>query len=269
MNPNEYIESGVLELYVYGILNEQETKDISVLEKSELSIKNEIISIEKSILNLSSSFAPIVSPEIFEKIKSKLELKHKVTNHGKDVIQLQLKPNSKNYLGWAASLVFLFGAGYFYNQSNENKKAIVVIEKSQSNLQKTVLDLELKNNSNTVALNIIRDENKTKVVLAGQVISPTSYAKVYFDSKTNEVFVDASGLPKPPDGMVYQLWSLKMNPLTPTSLGLLKDYNSNNSKMFAVSNTGDAEAEGFGITLEPAGGSKIPTMDQLYALGTT
>ena len=55
MNAQEYIESGVLELYVFGVLNETETKEISTLEKSEMTIKNEIIAIEKSILNLSSS----------------------------------------------------------------------------------------------------------------------------------------------------------------------------------------------------------------------
>ena len=30
---------------------------------------------------------------------------------------------------------------------------------------------------------------------------------------------------------------------------------------------GTVGAEGFGITLEPAGGSKTPTMEQLYTLG--
>ena len=43
------------------------------------------------------------------------------------------------------------------------------------------------------------------------------------------------------------------------------DFSEENNKIFAVSNTGDAEA--FGITLEPAGGSQSPTMEQLYALG--
>jgi hypothetical protein len=36
------------------------------------------------------------------------------------------------------------------------------------------------------------------------------------------------------------------------------------STYFAVNNTGDAEA--FAITLEPAGGSLNPTMEQLYTL---
>jgi hypothetical protein len=64
-------------------------------------------------------------------------------------------------------------------------------------------------------------------------------------------------------GMVYQIWSLATTQLTPTSIGLLSDF-SNNSKIFAVDKTGDAEA--FGITLEPAGGSLNPTME-LYTLG--
>jgi anti-sigma-K factor RskA len=72
-------------------------------------------------------------------------------------------------------------------------------------------------------------------------------------------------LPEPPKGMVYQVWALKLNPLTPTSIGLLDKFDDNNQRIFAVNNTGDAEA--FAITLEPAGGSLNPTMEQLYTLG--
>ncbi|MEL6919223.1 MAG: anti-sigma factor, partial [Bacteroidota bacterium] len=38
------------------------------------------------------------------------------------------------------------------------------------------------------------------------------------------------------------------------------------NKIFAVTNLNESEA--FGITLEPAGGSESPTLEQLYALGT-
>ncbi|MNX49638.1 hypothetical protein D3C86_802440 [compost metagenome] len=53
--------------------------------------------------------------------------------------------------------------------------------------------------------------------------------------------------------------------LTPTSIGLLSDFEGNSNKIFAVDRTNEAEA--FGITLEPAGGSLTPTMTQLYTLG--
>jgi anti-sigma-K factor RskA len=61
------------------------------------------------------------------------------------------------------------------------------------------------------------------------------------------------------------VWALKLTPLTPTSIGLLENFDANSQKMFAVNNIGEAEA--FGITLEPAGGSLTPTMEQLYTLG--
>ena len=113
---------------------------------------------------------------------------------------------------------------------------------------------------------MIRDTKNTVVSLGGQAVSPTSYAKIYWNKATEVVYVDATGLPEPPKGMVYQIWSLKLQPqLTPTSIGLLSDFTGNKEKLFEVSKTGDAEA--FGITLEPAGGSKTPTMEQLYTLG--
>ena len=111
----------------------------------------------------------------------------------------------------------------------------------------------------------MRDTKNTVVALGGQAVAPESSAKVYWNTETKAVYVDASGLPEPPKGMVYQVWALKLNPLTPTSIGLLDNFKENAQKIFAVDNA--AEAEAFGITLEPAGGSLTPTMEQLYTLG--
>ena len=86
------------------------------------------------------------------------------------------------------------------------------------------------------------------------------------DKNTKEVYIDASGLPTPPEGMVYQVWALKLEPvLTPTSIGLLDSYATSTTKVIKVENANEAQA--FGITLEPAGGSAGPTMEQLYTLG--
>ena len=260
METQEYIESGILELYVYGVLDESETQKISALEKSNVEIKNEIVDIEKSIINLSSSFAPNVSAAIFSKIKAELELKHV------PVIEMKPKSNASAYLGWAASVALLVGTGYFYNKSNDSETKIATIEKEKIGLQKSIFELDLKNKSTQTALNVVRDANNKVINLAGQAVDPTATAKIYWNKNTKAVFVDASGLPEPPEGMVYQIWSLKMSPLTPTSIGLLNNFKDENSRIFAVS--ASADAEGFGITLEPAGGSKSPTMEKLYTLGT-
>jgi hypothetical protein len=46
METKEYIESGILELYVYGLLNESETKKWPT-SKNSAEINSEIIAIEK------------------------------------------------------------------------------------------------------------------------------------------------------------------------------------------------------------------------------
>jgi hypothetical protein len=57
METKEYIESGILELYVYGLLTESENERSSTKSKESLEINSEIVAIEKSIVS-SSSFSP-------------------------------------------------------------------------------------------------------------------------------------------------------------------------------------------------------------------
>ncbi|HLF51853.1 anti-sigma factor [Flavobacterium sp.] len=259
METNTYIESGILELYVYGLLNETENKEVNQMAKNNKEINDEIIAIEKAIINLSTSFSPFLSADNFEKIKSKLEIKH-----GK-VIDIKPKNNWLTYTGWAAAILLLAGVGYQYNQMNETNTQIVTISGEKSKLQEAVVNLELKNKQSESTLAVIRDNKNTVVNLAGQTVDPNASAKVYWNKETQVVYIDAAGLPEPPEGMVYQVWALKLNPLTPTSIGLLENFTADAQKVFEVSKTGDAEA--FGITLEPTGGSLTPTMGQLYTLG--
>jgi len=258
MDTKEYIESGILELYVYGLLSEAENIEVDTMAKNHPEINDEIIAIEKGIVALSSSFSPFHSVANFEKIKAKLELKHSGV--------VQMKPrNWPNYMGWAAAIVLLIGIGYQYQQLGRTNNQVASIGKEKEELTKEIKLLEQKNKTTETSLAVIRDQKNTVVPLSGQAVSPKSFAKVYWNKETKVVYVDASGLPEPPKGMVYQVWALKMNPLTPTSIGLLENFNSNNQKIFAVENADYAEA--FGITLEPAGGSLSPTMEQLYTLG--
>jgi anti-sigma-K factor RskA len=258
MDTKEYIESGVLELYVYGLLSETENIEVSTMAKNHPEINNEIIAIEKGIIALSSSFSPFHSVANFEKIKAKLELKHSGV--------VQMKPrNWGNYMGWAAAVVLLIGIGYQYQQLGQTNNQVVTIGNEKEKLTKELNFLEQKNKAAETSLAVIRDDKNTIVSLSGQAVNPKSFAKVYWNKETKVVYVDAAGLPEPPKGMVYQVWALKLNPLTPTSIGLLDNFDSNGQKIFAVDDADYAEA--FGITLEPAGGSLSPTMEQLYTLG--
>jgi anti-sigma-K factor RskA len=258
MNSREYIETGILELFVFGKLTETENKEVLEMTKKHPEIQAEISAIESAVMNLSQSVAPHLSATNYEKIRMQLLEKNKV-------IQLQPRKNYSQYMGWAAAAVFVLGFGVQFYKLNQSNEFINRLSTDKSIMQESIVDLELKKQDAENILAIVRDNNNIQVALGGQEVAPNAFAKAYYNKETKEVYIDASGLPTPPDGKVYQVWGLKLDPLTPKSIGLLNNFTASNSKVFKVDKAEDAEA--FGITLEPAGGSISPTLEQLYTLG--
>ena len=256
MNSKDYITSGILELYVAGSLSEKENEEIykAVQENSELLA--EVESIEKAIIQLTAATKKGASYS-FNDIKNKI-----VTTQTKVIKIEKQKTNWLQYSGWAASI--LIGSILIFTLSKNSDL------KEQIASEKLLLEAQIDSAAINLAsaeklIEVFRDKNIISIPLAGQKVSPTSYAKVYWDKKTNSIYLDAKGLPKPPEGKVYQIWSLKLNPLTPTSLGTLDSFTADTNKIFTINNANESEA--FGITLEPAGGSISPTLEQLYTLG--
>lgn len=263
MTKNEHIESGILELYIAGALSEKENEQIYRLIQEHPEILEEVKEIEKTISMLTSSVAPKEKEDTFKNILIKMIQDKESTS--KVVSMQQSKTNWARYSGWAAAVIF--GSTLIisvYNTSNLNNKLEAI------NKEKQQFELQLEKASTYLAQNkklltIIRDKDIISIPLQGQAVSPESYAKVYWDKKTQSIYLDAQGLPDPPEGKVYQVWSLKLNPLSPTSLGTIDNFTADINKIFSIENPNESQA--FGITLEPAGGSMSPTLDQLYTLG--
>lgn len=263
MNIQEYINSGILELYVYGALSPQESEEVSKVLKQYPEVETEVSEIEEALKSLASAAAPYNPEEMLAAIKAKLN------SHG-GIVQMHPTPTNKrariiSFISVAASLIFLVGIFVLLNRTNNLRQELRVVEAKNAIMQTKVDDSENSLNQAKTILAVIRDPNVTKVPLAGQQVAPDAYVNVFWDKENNKAYIDALGLPEPPQGMVYQVWSLKLDPLTPTSMGLLEDFSNNENKVFSFDNPNESQA--FGITLEPAGGSETPTMDQLYTLG--
>lgn len=268
MDINAYIESGILELYVAGALSEKENQEVYSLLLEYPELLQEVLEIESAILKLTASVSPAERKNLYPIIIDKI--RNGDTDFIKDsdtkVISID-KPryNWFTYTGWAAA--FILGAGLFWtlntNEQLETKIANQEIE--MSDLENQVADAKNNLEANRQLLATIRDKNIIEVPLAGQANFENTYAKVYWNKETDEILLDAQGLPEPPRGKVYQVWSLTLSPLTPTSLGTLDSFITDDNKLFSIENA--LESEAFGITLEPEGGSEGPTMEQLYTLG--
>lgn len=256
----EYIDSGVLELYVYGTLSEAESVEVSRLVALHPELKAEVEHIETALQQLTSAAAP-AAPSSFESIRSKIQSKKDT-----DVIPLSRKriPIAA-YLGWAAAVLLLIVIGYQFAEGEKLENKITNLEREQI-LQQGKTDMaEEELVKATELLDVLRTKDIISVPLGAQEISPASYASIYWNKETQKAYVDVRGLPTPPEGKVYQLWSLTLDPLTPTSMAVLDQYDENGTQLFEVDNPNASEA--FGITLEPVGGSASPTLEQLYVLG--
>ena len=263
MDIQEYISSGVLELYVYGALTEAESREVSRALKEHPEIRKEVEEIEVALQKLSSAVAPSYNAEaLLASIKQKLSNKS-----GETVINIERKKETDwvSYFGWAATILLLIGLFFVFEDKNELREQLNSEKARNAKMEQQIADARDDAEKSEELLAVLRNKDVSKIPLQGQNVDPGAYAAVYWNKKENKAYIDAKDLPEPPRGKVYQVWSLKLEPLTPTSIGLLADFDIDENKIFALENANESEA--FGITLEPEGGSKSPTMDQLYVLG--
>ncbi|EPR72119.1 hypothetical protein ADIWIN_2958 [Winogradskyella psychrotolerans RS-3] len=258
MDINAYIESGILELYVAGKLSETENQEIYELLQQHPKLLQEVIEIEGAVLKLTAAVSPRAKG--FESIKARLE--------AEDTKVVQLQPRQTNwisYTGWAASILLAAGLFWTLNQNTDLEQQLQTADIENQYLETQIEDARTDLAATKNLLNVIRDKDIIAVPLGGQGDFASSFAKVYWNKADNTIYLDAEGLPNAPEGKVWQVWSLTLNPLTPTSLGTIDDFNTDDNKIFTIANANESQA--FGITLEPEGGSDGPTMEQLYTLG--
>ncbi len=264
MDKNHYISSGILELYVAGALSEKENAEVYALLQKYPELLQEVLEIEGAVVALTAATSHGKTQHLLKSIKTKINnAEHTIT----PTITLQKQNyNWATYSGWAAALVLGVGLTWMVLQNKNLQSRIEISNTQQSLLEIQIENAKLNLNEANSLISILRDDAITKIDLGGQGHFTATYAKVYWDKDQQRIFLDAEGLPEPPKGKVYQVWSLTLAPLAPTSLGTITNFSDDTNKIFEISNPNKSEA--FGITLEPLGGSKTPTMDQLYVLGT-
>lgn len=258
MDIKAYIESGNLELYVAGLLSEKENQEVYELLQQYPELLQEVLEIESAIIKLTAAVSPHAIN--FDSFKGRL---HKTETK---VVDLKpQKPNWISYTGWAASILLAGGLLWTLNNKSELENQLQTAETEKQYLEIQIEDARTDLAATKNLLDAIRDKDILAVPLGGQGDFASTYSKVYWNKADNTIYLDAEGLPDAPEGKVWQVWSLTLNPLTPTSLGTIDNFNTDENKIFTIANANESQA--FGITLEPAGGSESPTMEQLYNLG--
>lgn len=258
MNKEEFISSGLLELYATGISSPEETQMVEDYLKQFPEVREELKEIEISLENYARANAIQPSSSVKEKLFNQVFTEvDKGENKISPVVSINKKTRSIPFfkLMAAASLILLLASiifNYtFYNKYQNANEQLQVAQQKMDQQEKSNLAM-------TDDLNVMTNRYAQPVVLNGTPHSPDALAKIFWMKNTGQVYIDPTNLPQVPEGKQYQLWAIIDG--KPVDGGMITTekgtYHIQKMKSFG-------KVDAFAITLEKAGGSPTPTMDEM------
>ncbi|SNR32342.1 MULTISPECIES: anti-sigma factor domain-containing protein [Hymenobacter] len=291
MNIQEYIESGILEEYALGVLDDAGRTDVERLAAQHPEIRQELDEIMHGLDAYAQAHA--VTPPS--------GMRERVLTGWQQAIQKQEAPvspmtvtsapaaapapaasdeavvrqmpvadtSAAGRTRWlvaaSVALLVLSALGNFllYNRLRETEANLEVAQTEQSRYAATQQATLRESDERARQLSILRDEQFQPVELKGTPKAPDALARVYYNARTKAVYMDVRNLPALPAGKQYQLWALDNG--KPVDAGVLA---ANTTAGDTIQQMKDiASAQAFAVTVEDAGGSPTPTLSTMTVVG--
>lgn len=169
MNIQEYIESGAIESYVFGLADDDDVAELQRLRRSHSEVAIAIDACEQWLEDYALAHAIPVSTGIREKVLGSIHPPGRIRPY--------------RYLVAASLILLAVSAGLNYHYYNK--------------YQDTLSNYAILSDSGTVS-----------VSLQGVAGMENNRATVYWRSEDKNVYLQADHLPPAPAGKQYQLWAL-------------------------------------------------------------
>jgi anti-sigma-K factor RskA len=275
MNIQEYIQSGIIESYVLGLASEEERLEFESVCAAYPEVTEAREAFELSLEHLAMSNAVTPPAYLKDKIRDaatggqveKVISRYATENDYVDEDQPLIIRKLFSLRSAAAAAIILLGAStllnfYFYKQNKKLATVYNALVIQQSELVNNNQSMQTKLQDYEANFEHIRNPRMKAVKLPGVSANPSSMCTVYWDMQTKDVYLMVNNLPKPADGMQYQLWAMVDG--KPVDAGML-DMDKDN---MVVKMKNIPSATAFAVTLEKKGGSPTPDMNAMYVMGT-
>jgi anti-sigma-K factor RskA len=267
----------MLELYAAGALTEAERLEVEQMASHSPEIKGalqEACSVMDSYANL---YAVAPKPALKDRIMAQiaeqepLPFTTETEVEEKDNVHM-LYPeteSSDSAYKWmfAASVVLFLLSGFmsfkFYNNWQDAESRLAIAQATEQTMAQNINTASYIIDQQEQVLSILRDSNYKPVKLQGVAAHPDANVMVYWNAIEQQVYLDVLQLPAPPSGKQYQLWALHDG--KPVDAGMITLESDKKALIQQMKAIGAAQA--FAITLEPAGGSANPTLEEMYVMG--
>jgi len=271
----EYIESGILELYVLGDVSHDEKLEVEAMAHAHPSIKAELDEIERSMELFAGEHEIEPAAELRDRIlnsmvtnladdrtfRSKEEKKEPVVEA---TVVSMVPPAATNFYKYAFAaclallLVSIVALVNVYNKLQDSNNQVAALSVRTQQFSKTV---SYQNDQ----LNIFRGSYKI-IKLPGTPKHAAASMMVAWNPVKKNVVIDMAGMNLPANDAEhqYQLWAMVAG--KPVDLGVF-DAKPDSVTMMKVMKSVD-KPQAFAVTLEKRGGAVNPDMSNLTVIAT-
>jgi anti-sigma-K factor RskA len=273
-NIKEYIESGILELYVLGDLNSAERAEVEAMSKLYPEVKAELEEIESVMAKVADNFTVEPASRVKDNFFAALSF-----SNAEDIVEEEELKDAKiipmnnsrlNFYKYALAacvallLVSVVAIINLNRNLQDSKQQIAQLSNSNQSFANRVNYLDDRANKSDEALGVFTNSDYKMVSLIGTPGSPESKMLVAWNAKEQKVMIDLKSMkmPKNDQDHQYQLWALVDG--KPVDLGVF-DADSELIGLKTMKSIGVAQT--FAVTLEPRGGSISPTLEKMMVAG--
>ncbi len=236
-------------------------------------LQKELISLQEGIASMTMKLKVPVPQKVKENIMN--EVKNTPQDAPLKVVQdasekrMAKTSNAKmHYVGYAAAVIaMLFLGVQYFSSLNESKQLAAELKQTKEQLsqeyQNQLAEMEGVLDQSKEENELLTSADTKTVILGGSDFSPASKARVLWNQSKEAYLFLADELPKPSEGMQYQLWAIADG--EPISIALLNE----NEDIRSPQNLSLQSVQAFAITLEPEGGVESPNLERLVVIGNT
>ncbi|NJL77587.1 MAG: anti-sigma factor [Saprospiraceae bacterium] len=258
MNVQEYISSGLLENYVLGLVSDEERQEIERYATMYPEIRAELNAIEDAleVYALANAVSPPADMETrILNLTNPLEEKKVATSIA----------SVRNFL-IGGLVIALVGCIYLFAQQVQYQRQLQEKDATIAQLQMDYETLQQDCGTINTQIATLKDSVSQAILLKGTNNAPNASIIVHWNPSKRKALLGAINLPTILTDQQYQLWAIIDG--QPTDMGVLDISTANaldDSLIEILTNFTNPQA--FAITLEPKGGSAVPSLDKLYVIG--
>lgn len=283
------IQSGILEAYALGALPATEAAEVEALVAAHPALRTELDALQESIRAYAEATPKTPSRDLESRIWQAIQTASRAPgsrpapaetlapeSSPTRVVPLPVGERRRASFAFAraAGIAFLLGSlalnGYLWNERKRAYERIARLEArrdQQATFFASRLSAQDKQLRAYAMMKELMADPAVKTVRLENLRPDAERASIVFqDTRSGASYLAVQKLPPPPPGKQYQLWVMQRG--TPKGIALLQGgANAASPADIQLVPVSISDGEAFAISIENAGGSLTPTMDQIVMMG--